>query len=195
MVNIVIFGATSAIASATAKIFAEKNANILLIARNEDKIGAVLSDLKTRGANSVDSIIFDLSISNEHQNLFNELKQKMPNYDIALIAYGSLGDQKEGEEHFDSFQKEFETNFMSVVSLLTFLANDLSKRKQGTIAVISSVAGDRGRQSNYIYGAAKGALTLVLQGLRNRLFADNVNILTIKPGFVDSPTLYLSNQM
>ena len=83
--------------------------------------------------------------------------------------------------------KELETNFVSVVSLLTYMANYFSAKKSGTIAVISSVAGDRGRQSNYVYGAAKGALTLVLQGLRNRLFSDGVQVLTIKPGFVDTP--------
>ena len=83
--------------------------------------------------------------------------------------------------------KEFDTNFISVVSLLTQLANHFSAKKSGTIAVISSVAGDRGRQSNYIYGAAKGALSVLLQGLRNRLYSDNVHVLTIKPGFVDTP--------
>ena len=95
--------------------------------------------------------------------------------------------KKTGEQDYAYTEQALRTNFLSVVSLLTPIANQLEKQHYGCIAVISSVAGDRGRQSNYVYGAAKGALTIFLQGLRNRLQAANVCVLTIKPGFVDTP--------
>jgi short-subunit dehydrogenase len=98
-----------------------------------------------------------------------------------------LGDQKACEQDFSLAEKEIRTNFLSCVSLLTLISNEMEKEKAGTIAVISSVAGDRGRQSNYIYGSAKGALNLFLQGLRNRMYPLGVRVLTIKPGFVDTP--------
>lgn len=187
MKKIVIFGATSAIAEATARIYAEEGAEFLLLARNADRLESVKADLKSRGAKKVEPIIADLSNSAEHENLFQEIKNKLPDFDTALIAYGSLGDQRDCEIDFDKLYEELDVNFVSVVSLLTYLANFFAAKQSGTIAVISSVAGDRGRQSNYVYGAAKGALTVLLQGLRNRLFSDGVHVLTIKPGFVDTP--------
>lgn len=187
MRKMVIFGATSAIAFATARKFAEKNAQFFLVARNAEKLESVKNDLLTRGANKVSVHVADLGLSENHAELFSELESKMSDYDTALIAYGSLSDQRDCELDFEAVHKELDVNFISVVSILTKLANNLSAKKEGTIAVISSVAGDRGRQSNYIYGAAKGALTVLLQGLRNRLCVDGVNVLTIKPGFVDTP--------
>ena len=187
MKNIVIFGATSAIAVETARIYAQEAASFVLIGRNQAKLESVEKDLKTRGAVSVKTLISDLSVSADHASLMPQVNAAMPKVDLALIAYGSLGEQKSAEASVEVMTKELETNFVSVVSLLTYMANYFSAKKSGTIAVVSSVAGDRGRQSNYVYGAAKGALTLVLQGLRNRLFSDGVQVLTIKPGFVDTP--------
>src|SRR5690606_10124772 len=107
--------------------------------------------------------------------------------DTVLVAHGTLGDQKKGELDYAVAEREYQTNFLSVVSLLTPIANDFESRKSGAIAVISSVAGDRGRQSNYIYGSAKAGLSAYLSGLRNRLHRSGVQVLTIKPGFVDTP--------
>ena len=187
MRKLIIFGATSAMAVETARIYAGKNAELFLIARNAEKLESVKNDLETRGAKRVQVKVQDLSNPELHKELFEELKTKFSDYDSALIAYGSLGNQKDCESDFNAVLQELDTNFTSVVSLLTHLANHFSAKKSGSIAVISSVAGDRGRQSNYVYGAAKGALTLVLQGLRNRLYNENVHVLTIKPGFVDTP--------
>jgi short-subunit dehydrogenase len=106
---------------------------------------------------------------------------------VALIAHGTLPDQKACEASVELLQQEIDNNGLSVVALCTRLANLMEPRGQGTIAVISSVAGDRGRQSNYVYGAAKGMVTRFLQGLRNRLARKGVQVLTIKPGFVDTP--------
>jgi short-subunit dehydrogenase len=107
--------------------------------------------------------------------------------DIALIAHGTLPDQKACEQDAQLAIQEFTNNGLSVIALLTELANRMEAQKSGCIAVISSVAGDRGRPSNYLYGAAKGAVTGFCSGLRARLFKSGVHVLTIKPGFVDTP--------
>lgn len=185
--KIVIFGATSAIAMATAKIWASRHAEIMLIARSLDKLQVVKQDLITRGAKSVEIEQADLSDISVHQELLNKIKNKFTDFDCVLIAYGTLGNQEECQMSFKQTQDELNTNFLSVVSLLTPLANDFAKKGSGTICVITSVAGDRGRQSNYVYGTAKGALSLFLQGLRNRLSKSNVAVIDIKPGFTDTP--------
>jgi hypothetical protein len=104
-----------------------------------------------------------------------------------LIAHGILGEQKKAEEDFHLALGELNTNAISLFSLLTHIANRLETQRYGSIAVIGSVAGDRGRQSNYIYGTAKGAVALFLQGLRQRLYKSGVHVLTVKPGFIDTP--------
>src|SRR5947209_12279228 len=107
--------------------------------------------------------------------------------DMVLISHGTLGDQQKCERSVTETLKEFTTNCTSVISLLTILADYFEQQKRGCIAVVSSAAGDRGRKSNYVYGAAKGAVSIFLQGLRNRLYKSNVAVVTVKPGFVDTP--------
>ena len=119
--------------------------------------------------------------------MLEQVYTSLEGLDTVLIAYGTLDNQKACEQDFAKAEQALRTNFLSVVSLLTPIANRLEKQHYGCIAVISSVAGDKGRQSNYVYGSAKGALTLFLQGLRNRLHPANVCVLTIKPGLVDTP--------
>lgn len=184
--NIVIIGATSAIAMESAKIYAKRGDNLFLVGRNEERLAQMANDLQVRGAR-VHYQAFDINQFDQHESLFNFIKETFPKIDIVLIAHGSLPKQKMCEASFEATYQELATNYLSAVSFLTLVANDFEKQKSGTIAVISSVAGDRGRQSNYIYGSAKGGLSLFLQGLRNRLQKSNVNVLTIKPGFVDTP--------
>jgi short-subunit dehydrogenase len=107
--------------------------------------------------------------------------------DTVLIAYGTLGDQKASAASVPETLEQLSTNFLSVVALGTLLANRLEAQRSGCLAVISSVAGERGRQSNYVYGTAKAGVSAFLQGLRNRLYPSGVQVLTIKPGFVDTP--------
>jgi len=187
MSKILILGATSAIAMEFAKILAENKNELFLVARNEEKTRAISQDLQVRGAVITGTLVKDLSDISQHPQLLREVNEKMGAIDIALIAHGTLGDQKACEQDFQRALKEIETNFLSVASLASELANQMEKNKTGCIAVISSVAGDRGRQSNYIYGSAKGGLNIFLQGLRNRMFFSGVQVLTIKPGFVDTP--------
>jgi len=187
MQKVVIVGATSAIAQATAQRFAQKGAWIYLIGRNAERLTALVSDLKVRGATNVGYGILDVNDMGRHESVLDEAFESLASVDVALIAHGTLGDQKSCERSVAVTLQELNTNLNSVISLLTLLANRFEKQGRGTIAVISSVAGDRGRQSNYVYGTAKGGLSIFLQGMRNRLYRSGVQVLTIKPGFVDTP--------
>jgi len=187
MKNIIIFGAGSAIAQATGRLWAKEKAQLVLIDRDQKRLQIVADDLKTRGADCAHTIMADLVDTGLHSDILQQATDLLGDIDITLIAYGTLGDQKAGQRDFEVARGELATNFLSVISILTLLANQLERQGSGTLAVISSVAGDRGRKSNYIYGTAKGALTIFLQGLRNRLSSKGVQVLTIKPGFVDTP--------
>jgi hypothetical protein len=182
-----IIGATSAIAQATARCFAAEGDALFLVARNADKLAATANDLMTRGAASINTETLDVLDYDRHKVVVDAAVEKLGGLDVVLIAHGSLPDQKDCEQSADYTRKEFAVNALSTISLLTYLANYFEENGQGTIAVISSVAGDRGRQSNYIYGSAKGAVTIFLQGLRNRMHKSGVHVITVKPGFVDTP--------
>lgn len=187
MSNILILGATSAIAKHTTRLFAADEHNLYLVARSEYKLSSMKQDMLVRGAADVNYESSDLSDDKQHENLIKRATDTMGSIDIVLIAYGTLGKQKKSEKKYQNTLAELQTNCLSVISLLTILANQFEQQKSGSIAVISSPSGDRGRQSNYIYGTAKGALSIFLQGLRNRLAKSKVHVLTIKPGFVDTP--------
>lgn len=185
--KVAIIGATSAIAHETAKCFARDGAELFLVARNHDKLTAVRDDLRVRGARRVEISVLDLNDLDHHQELFDTALAQFNSLDMLLIAHGMLGNQHESEKSVAQTLQEFTTNCTSVISLLTLSANYFERQGHGCIAVISSVAGDRGRQSNYVYGSAKGAVSIFLQGLRNRLAKAGVSVVTIKPGFVDTP--------
>ncbi len=187
MKNILILGATSAIAEKLAQRYARQDCQFYLISRHQARLVTIANDLRVRGAKKVTTRTLDLTDKEGHRHVINTVVEKLGHIDIALVAYGSLSDQTACEADVELTLQELNINCLSVISLLTLLANVLEKQASGCIAVISSVAGDRGRQSNYIYGTAKGALTIFLQGLRNRLYRKGVHVLTIKPGFVDTP--------
>lgn len=187
MKRVLILGATSAIARATARIYAERGDRLFLVARDAARLETTAQDLRVHGAERVDCAVADLDDLTGHEVLLSAAATALEGLEVVLIAYGTLPDQKELEGSYEATEKELRTNFLSVVSLLTVLANRLEAQKAGTIAVISSVAGDRGRSSNYIYGTAKGAVSLFLQGLRGRLHPSGVRVVTIKPGFVNTP--------
>ncbi|NBX76079.1 MAG: SDR family oxidoreductase [Proteobacteria bacterium] len=187
MAKTLILGATSAIAIETAKILSDRGDALFLVARSPEKLESVRCDLEVRGGKIAGTLSSDLNDFSTHPGLMKKALEALQGLDLVLIAHGTLGDQKACEQDFVLAEKEIRTNFLSCVSLLTLISNKMEQEKSGTIAVISSVAGDRGRQSNYIYGSAKGALNLFLQGLRNRMYSSGVMVLTIKPGFVDTP--------
>jgi decaprenylphospho-beta-D-erythro-pentofuranosid-2-ulose 2-reductase len=187
MQKILIIGATSAIAQACAKRFAAQGHSIYLLARNSSQLESLAQDLRVRGATAVQCASFEANALDTHQALLEQVKTELHGLDRVLIAHGTLSDQQACEQSVELTLQELQTNALSVIALLTLLANHFEQQRHGSIAVIGSVAGDRGRQSNYIYGTAKGALSIFLQGLRNRLHKSGVQVLTIKPGFVDTP--------
>jgi short-subunit dehydrogenase len=182
-----VIGATSAIAEATARLLAEEGDALFLIGRSAGRLEATAEDLKLRGAAGVHTEQLDVLDYDRHQHAIDAAIRALDGLDLVLIAHGTLPDQRACEQSFASTRREFEINALSTISLLTRVANYFERERRGVIAVISSVAGDRGRQSNYVYGSAKGTVSIFLQGLRNRLYRSGVHVLTIKPGFVDTP--------
>ena len=162
-------------------------ATFYLVGRSEAKLEAVACDLETRGAKAVFVHLMDLDETRKHPRMLASAAESLGQIDFALIAHGVLGDQEEAQTDYAAAEKVLITNFLSAVSLLTWLANYFEARKAGTLGVISSVAGDRGRKSNYVYGASKGGLNIFLDGLRNRVDRNGVHVLTIRPGFVSTP--------
>ncbi len=187
MQKVLIIGATSAIAEATARLFAQRGDHLYLLARNPQRLSAIVQDLKVRGAASVAGARLEANAFETHPTLLDNAVAALQGIDVVLIAHGVLPDQAACAADFKVALDSLNSNAVSKMSLLTHLANLMERQQQGTIAVISSVAGDRGRQSNYVYGAAHSAMNTFLQGLRNRLSAAGVQVLTIKPGFVDTP--------
>jgi hypothetical protein len=187
MQKILIIGATSAIAEATARLWAARGDALFLVGRRTDRLAVIAADLRMRGAASVACHTLDARDRDAHPAMLATAEVAMGGIDVALIAHGALPDQKACEASVDMTLEEIDTNALSVVALATRLAGIFEAQGSGTLAVISSVAGDRGRQSNYVYCAAKGMVSIFLQGLRNRLARRGVQVLTIKPGFVDTP--------
>ena len=185
--GVLVLGATSAIAQATTRLYAARGAHLYLVARGAEKLNVVAADARVRGACEVNAFVLDLDDIAAHASLLADVDQKLPNMDIVLVAHGVLGEQADAERDFATTEKVLLTNFLSVVSLLTPIANDFERRKGGTIVAISSVAGDRGRKSNYVYGTSKAALSVFLEGLRARLDRQGVHVIAIKPGFVATP--------
>lgn len=180
--KILVLGATSGIAEATCRIWAAEGARLFLVARNAEKLAAVATDLRTRGASYIDTAVADLDDVEKHPALLAHAINSLTGLDIAYLTHGILGDQAKAEQDFNAAAQIIYTNYMAPVSLLTWLANFCVQRRAGTLAVISSVAGERGRKSNYVYGSSKAGLTAFLGGLRNRVDREGVTVLTIKPG-------------
>ena len=187
MKKIVIIGATSAVATETARCFALEGAELFIAGRSQEKLERLADDLRVRGAAVVHTGLFNARDLASHDQLLESAYHTLGEIDAALIAHGDLPDQTECQHSWIGTEQALATNFLSPVAFLTWLANYFEKRGTGNITAISSVAGDRGRQSNYIYGSAKGALSVFLQGLRNRLAPRGVSVTTIKPGFIDTP--------
>ena len=184
--RILVFGATSVIASETVLLFAQERARMFLVGRNEAKLTTLKQKALKEGASEVSTLTTDLCEFSAHQNIIDAAISYLGEIDLVFIAYGLFD---EGQTDLDYFytEKILRVNFLSVVSLLIPLANYFENKKAGQIAVISSIAGDRGKQRNLIYAAAKAALNAFLQGMRNRLYSSGVNVITIKPGNVATP--------
>jgi len=171
----------------TARAYARSGARLFLVARHAERLSAVAEDLRVRGAGEVGTAVLDVKDVARHQSLVEAAVAALGGLDVALLAHGTLPDQARCQASVAETLEALEINFSATVALLTLLANRFEAQRGGCIAVIGSVAGDRGRQSNYVYGAAKGGLAIFLQGLRNRLYRSGVVVITLKPGFVDTP--------
>lgn len=183
--RILVVGATSAIASALSRRYAARRAALFLVARNAEALDQEAADLRVRGA-TVEHFALDIDDLDRHVPMLDAAFAAGP-VDIVVVAPGVLPDQAACERDVDVFLAGFDVNARSTLALLTRLADRFETQGHGTIVVLSSPAGDRGRASNYAYGAAKAAVTTFASGLRHRLHARSVNVLTVRPGFVDTP--------
>jgi decaprenylphospho-beta-D-erythro-pentofuranosid-2-ulose 2-reductase len=179
--TVLILGASSDVGRALAEIFYANNHSLLLAARNINEVDAYLKSWPSQ--EHAHTVAFEATDFQQHETWF----QRLPSFpDITICVFGYLGDQKKAERDWSESQKIINTNYLGAVSILNVIANAYQKAGVGVIAGISSVAGDRGRQSNFIYGSAKAGFTAYLSGLRNRLAHVGVHVLTIKPGFIDT---------
>jgi short-subunit dehydrogenase len=184
MPRVAIFGATSAIAAEMARIYAERGARLFLAGRDPGKLRALVEARPVAVAGFLEG---DLTVPGAAGAAVAAAIEALGGLDVAVIAHGWLGDQLASERDVAEAERIIDTNFISVVALLVPLANHFEAAGAGNIAVMSSVAGDRGRPRNYTYGAAKGALNIYLQGVRTRLWRHGVRVQTLKLGPVDTP--------
>ncbi len=184
--KILIAGATSTIARHTAARLAERGARLHLVARGEAEAGRIGQDLEVRRGAEVSWGSFEATDYKGHERLLDRATEAMGGLDGLLVAVGMLGDQAQAEADPEHLRDVIEINYGAPVSLITAAANRFEEQGHGWIAALSSVAGDRGRPSNYAYGSAKAGLTAFLEGLGGRLHESGVHVLTVKPGPTDT---------
>ncbi len=193
MRRILITGATSAIAQEAARHFASDGDAFFLVGRDSGKLAAVADDLRARGAKEVKTEVVDLLDLARCSQLIEEAVEKLGGLDALLVAQGTLPDQAACEADPRRTLREFSLNAMGPITLLLKAAARFENQRSGCLAVITSVAGVRGRRSNYVYGSAKAAVSTFLEGLRGRMADAGVSVVDIRPGFVDTPmTAHLS---
>jgi decaprenylphospho-beta-D-erythro-pentofuranosid-2-ulose 2-reductase len=181
MPTVLLLGAASDMSVAIARKFAQEGYNLQLAARNVQRLKAMQSDLSIRHQASCDLLEFDALDFQSHAVFFQNLATKP---DVVICVFGYLGENETARQNWNETEKIINSNYTGAVSILNIVANYFIEQKKGTIVGISSVAGERGRQSNYLYGSAKAGFTAYLSGLRNRLFREGVHVVTIQPGFV-----------
>jgi NAD(P)-dependent dehydrogenase (short-subunit alcohol dehydrogenase family) len=187
--RVLIVGATSAIAQAVARMYAQQGARLALLARNRQYLDTVASDLRVRGASALWTEAADLLDLERHQALVDQAQQALGGLDVALVAHGVLPVQAEALADRRIAAVCWQTNFVSAASFLEAVAQRMEEAGQGTLGVVSSVAGDRGRAGNYVYGASKAALSAYASGLGQRLASKGVRVVLVKPGPVDTPMM------
>ncbi len=185
--NILVIGATSAIARSISRLYAVKNAKLFLLARDKERLRESAADLALRGACDVKALNYNAENTDKHSVIVEAAIEFLGSIDIALICHGNLPNQEECQADYGKAEDAIRVNGLSVISLCTEIVSHLRTQKKGILAVITSVAGERGRQPNFVYGAAKSMVSIYLQGLRGTLVKDNVHIIDVRPGLVDSP--------
>ncbi|HVO20841.1 MAG TPA: SDR family oxidoreductase [Anaeromyxobacter sp.] len=185
--KVVVFGATSGMAQQTVRLLAASGAELVLVGRDPRKLAAVSADARVRGAGLAEPVAADLDEPSRFDELVAGAFGRLGSVDLVIVAQGLLGDSRGCDRDGALAARVLQTNFTAPVLLLERVAARMADQGSGTIVAIASVAGDRGRQSNYVYGAAKGGLATYLAGLRNRLFRSGIHVVTVKPGLVDTP--------
>lgn len=184
--TVLVLGATSAMATATAHALAHAGYPLFLAGRDRDEVARLAADMRIRHGVRVDFGAFDVLDTKAHPGFLDRVIETTGGLAGVLLAVGLLGDQPAAERDFGAAREIIETNYLGAVSILSRCADHLQSKGAGFIIALSSVAGDRGRQSNFVYGSAKAGLNTYLQGLRNRLHPSGVRVITVKPGFVDT---------
>ena len=185
MTKVLVLGALSDIAEATCRLYAKNGASLTLVARNKARLDAVAADLRVRGAKEVHVHAGDL-VKLDAEKSVDAWAAELKGLDVVVLAYGLLGEQRELERDLKGAAALIDTNFRSAALWSLAVANRLEAAKHGTLVVIGSVAGDRGRQSNYLYGATKAGLGVLVQGIAHRLAPSGARAVLVKPGFVDT---------
>ena len=187
MKRILIIGATSAIATACARIWAAQGHSLFVVGRDSERLRALVGDLSVRGASQCTHWVMDVGRLDGYEPMFEVALDALGALDVVLIAHGTLPNQSACESDPELMLQEFSTNCTSTLALLAIIGNRLEAQGSGAIGVITSVAGDRGRPSNYVYRSAKAAVSVFCEGLRARLFNRGVTLTDIRPGFVATP--------
>lgn len=186
MNKVAVIGATSAIAHAVMRRLVSASTQVVLVGRNPQRLEQVADDLRSRGS-EVQIFVEDVNKFDSNHALVGRIWETLNGCDMLILAHGNLPHQLKCQDSVEGTLDAFNTNALSFISLLTLFAGKFEAQRSGIIVVMSSVAGDRGRKSNYIYGSAKAAVTVFTSGLRNRLAASGVHVLTVKPGLIDTP--------
>ena len=183
--RVLILGAASGIAQCTARLYAEEGAIIGLAGRNSGRIAAIAGDLRTRGAARVESFDVDFTTAAVPDALAN-MMDKLGGLDHVILAYGILGEQALAEHDPALAQTIIDVNFRSAAAWTLVVAEVLERQGNGSLVVLGSVAGDRGRRSNYIYGAAKAGLATLVEGISHRFRGSGPRAVIVKPGPTDT---------
>jgi len=183
MSYVLIIGAKSDIAKEVARVYAKNGYNLYLAARESPALEDLKQDIEVRSGVEVRLKEFDITAYETHEKFYTELEEKPLG---AIVVSGYMAEQKLAQKDWNETLNTINVNYTGAVSILNIIANDFEQERRGFIVGVSSVAGDRGRKANYIYGSAKAAFTTYLSGLRNRLYESGVNVLTVKPGFVNT---------
>jgi decaprenylphospho-beta-D-erythro-pentofuranosid-2-ulose 2-reductase len=183
MSYILIIGAKSDIAKEVARVYAKAGYNLYLAARDSSSLEDLKQDIEIRSGVEVELKEFDIAAFDTHENFYDSLKKRPLG---VIVVSGYMAEQKKAQKEWSETLQMINVNYTGAISILNIVANDFEKERRGFIVGVSSVAGDRGRKANYIYGSAKAGFSAYLSGLRNRLHESGVQVLTVKPGFVNT---------
>ena len=183
--SVLVFGGTSDIAESTLRRLVQRRARrVVLAGRDVDRLGEIAEDLRARGATFVECVPFDALDTATHEAMVDAVFDRVGDIDLVLVAFGVLGEQADAEQHATAAVDVARVNYLGAVSVLTPTAERLQAQGHGTIVVLSSVAGELARESNYVYGSTKAGLDAFAQGLNDRLVGTGANVMIVRPGFV-----------